>query len=112
MFLPLFVQIGLKIDKNNRNQFELLFGLKTSNKMLPFPIFVILLILSPIPNIAKNSFFFFIWTLFGIYSIIFVSIKKKKKKKHLYTFYKPYNKPFTKLFIQMLQFVKWKQNIA
>ena len=47
MFLPLFVQIGLKIDKNNRNQFELLLGLKTSNKMLPFPIFVILLILSP-----------------------------------------------------------------
>ena len=81
MFLPLFVQIGLKIDKNNRNQFELLFGLKTSHKMLPFPIFVILLILSPIPNIAKNSFFFFIWTLFGIYLIIFVSIKKKKKKK-------------------------------
>ena len=55
MFLPLFVQIGLKIDKNNRNQFELLFGLKTSHKMLPFPIFVILLILSPIPNIAKKS---------------------------------------------------------
>ena len=80
MFLPLFVQIGLKIDKNNRNQFELLFGLKTSHKMLPFPIFVILLILSPIPNIAKNSFFF-IWTLFGIYLIIFVSIKKMKKKK-------------------------------
>ena len=30
MFLPLFVQNGLKIDKNSKIDFELLFGLKTS----------------------------------------------------------------------------------